>query len=223
MQSDSDLSAEERAAIEDAERKAQGTHWETLGIVGYPSTVEVKRAYFNASKLVHPDRFYGKNLGSYAARLQALFGKVKRAHDVLVDPEQREKYAAQFPPPAPPKTAEELERDRRIEERRKQAIDAKKAKAGASLKGELAGLRGRRLAETVRDALIAKDLKQARASVEQLINERPQDKQSWLLEAQVFEAEGNKALAIERYKSALQLDAGDPDAKKAIERLTGRT
>lgn len=221
--SESDLSAEERAAIEEIERKAQGTHWELLDLVGEPSSADIKRAYFAISKLVHPDRFYGKKLGGYAARLQALFVRVKRAHDVLVDPEERRKYAAKHPAPPAPKTKEELERERRIEERRKQVADEKKVKREANVRIELSGLRSKRLAEAVVSALSNGDAKGARASIEKLIAERPQDKETWILEAQVFEAEGKKAAALERYRSAQQLDASDAGVKKAIERLTGRT
>ncbi|MBC7793802.1 MAG: DnaJ domain-containing protein [Clostridia bacterium] len=218
-----DLTSEERAAIEEAERKARGTHWEALGLTGSPSSADIKRAYFAVSKLVHPDRFYGKQLGDYAARLQALFVRMKRAHDVLADPTAREKYIEKHPPPEAAKTPEELDREIRIEERRKEAVDEQKAKRGASARLELAHMRMKRLADTVDSALAAGDKATARANVEQLIAGRPADKATWILEARVFEAEGKKSLAIERYRSAQRLDPTDADVRKAIDRLAGRT
>jgi len=39
-----------------------------------------KRAYFRLSKEVHPDRFYGRQLGSFAARMTAVFETVSRTY-----------------------------------------------------------------------------------------------------------------------------------------------
>jgi hypothetical protein len=43
----------------------------------------VKRAYFAASKELHPDRYFGRDLGPYRARLSDIFAQLTRAFDQL--------------------------------------------------------------------------------------------------------------------------------------------
>jgi tetratricopeptide (TPR) repeat protein len=47
----------------------------------------VKRAYFKLSKEFHPDRYFRKDIGSHAARLEKIFKKVLEAHEMLSDPD----------------------------------------------------------------------------------------------------------------------------------------
>lgn len=221
---DCDLSVAERSAIEEAERLAKGTHWEVLGLVGEPSAADVKRAYFTVSKRWHPDRYFGKRLGGYRVRLEALFVRAKKAHDVLVDEEQRKHYAAKYPaPPAPHEpTPEELAREKRLEERRKQIAEERSAKRKVGLKSELLGLKTKKLVSNARAALDAGDLEAARIAMESLTAENPADKDTLFLSGRLLEKQGKRALALERYRAARELDATDADVTKAIQRLTGR-
>lgn len=59
----------------------------------------VKRAYFKLSKEFHPDRYFRKQIGSHAARLDKIFKKVLEAHEMLSDPElcQVENHTEQEP------------------------------------------------------------------------------------------------------------------------------
>ena len=43
-------------------------------------------------RLVHPDRYFGKRLGSFAAVLVELCDEARAAYEVLADPERRAKY-----------------------------------------------------------------------------------------------------------------------------------
>ncbi len=59
----------------------------------------VKRAYFKLSKEFHPDRYFRRNIGSHAARLDRIFKKVLEAHEMLSDPDlcQVENQSEQAP------------------------------------------------------------------------------------------------------------------------------
>jgi len=94
-----DLSRDERLLILKAEGSLAGTHWEVLGIGGDATGAEVKRAYFVASKSFHPDRFFGRDLGSFRGRLDKIFRGVKLAYDTLSREESRKSYHAAHPPP----------------------------------------------------------------------------------------------------------------------------
>lgn len=66
----------------------------TLGLpyadlLGIPKGSEpkvVKRAYFKLSKEFHPDRYFRREIGPYAERLDRIFKKVLEAHEILSDP-----------------------------------------------------------------------------------------------------------------------------------------
>jgi len=53
---------------------------------------EIKRAYFKLSKELHPDRFFGKNIGPYRERLSKIFQSVKAAYELLSDDARRTAY-----------------------------------------------------------------------------------------------------------------------------------
>lgn len=62
--------------------------WALLGVAQGSDAKTLKRAYFKLSKDIHPDRFYGKQLGSFAARLSTVFEAVSRAYERLTNPEK---------------------------------------------------------------------------------------------------------------------------------------
>jgi hypothetical protein len=56
---------------------------ELLGVSPGADAAMVKRAYFAASKEVHPDRFYGKDLGVFRDKLSDIFAQLTRAFEQL--------------------------------------------------------------------------------------------------------------------------------------------
>ena len=49
------------------------THYELLGIAPGADKQTIKRAYFELARFVHPDRYFGKHLGSYKVKLDAKY------------------------------------------------------------------------------------------------------------------------------------------------------
>jgi curved DNA-binding protein CbpA len=70
--------------------------WTVLGLKPGANAEAVKLAYFEASRIFHPDRYYGKNLGSFRARLERIFQRLSEAHETLTEALRR----APPPPPA---------------------------------------------------------------------------------------------------------------------------
>ena len=66
--------------------------FELLEITRTADKKEVKRAYFKMSKELHPDRFFGKNLGPYRERLSKIFQSIKAAYELLSDDARRAAY-----------------------------------------------------------------------------------------------------------------------------------
>jgi tetratricopeptide (TPR) repeat protein len=101
---DAVLTPEEKAALaEDVElapddrRRILAMHrrlgsGDAAAILGVPDPTDkkaLKRAYFALSKEFHPDRFYGKRLGSFAPRLSAIFEEAAAAYGVLTGERQK--------------------------------------------------------------------------------------------------------------------------------------
>ena len=57
----------------------------------------LKRAYFKLSKDIHPDRFYGRSLGSFAERLSTVFEALNRAYERLTNPDKSGAYSVGQP------------------------------------------------------------------------------------------------------------------------------
>lgn len=68
------------------------SHYELLGIEPSADKKAVKAAYFELVNDFHPDRYFGKNLGSFKPKLEKLFARVTEAHDVLTRQAAREDY-----------------------------------------------------------------------------------------------------------------------------------
>ena len=62
-----------------------GEYLELLGLAPGVSTRELKRAYFELSKQLHPDRYYGKRLGSFAPVLDRVFAALSQFVKTLAD------------------------------------------------------------------------------------------------------------------------------------------
>lgn len=116
-----DLDVDRRKAILFAEAKlGEWTHWELLGLPWNASVEAVRAAYIDQVKIFHPDRYPGKRLGSYRARLERVFRRVTEARDVLTTEERRAAYVLATAP-ALERTrieARRLEDERRAQERR---------------------------------------------------------------------------------------------------------
>ncbi|WP_342381418.1 DnaJ domain-containing protein [Myxococcus stipitatus] len=93
-----DLEPERKKEIIDLERALDGLdHFAVLGLrPGAPAT-EVKQAYYNASRRYHPDRYFGKNLGSFRARMERIFRRLTDAHNVLTQQDKRDAYLKAHP------------------------------------------------------------------------------------------------------------------------------
>lgn len=113
---DVELSLEERRDILLAARRvATGDALAMLGLAAGADKRAIKRAYFAMSKDFHPDRFYTRRTGSFAARLTAIFEGVTRAYQELGDGKGKGKARsaaaaanAQVEPQTPAEYAAEL-------------------------------------------------------------------------------------------------------------------
>lgn len=67
-------------------------HYQLLGLPSSAEKKEIKEAYFTLMNELHPDKFYGKNLGGFAPRLTRLIEALTKANDVLGRKKTRAEY-----------------------------------------------------------------------------------------------------------------------------------
>jgi curved DNA-binding protein CbpA len=75
-------------------------HYELLELTRDAEPRAIKQAYFRLAQLLHPDRFFGRPLGEYAAVLKQVFSQVTRAYEELSSAPRRAAYDATLGPPA---------------------------------------------------------------------------------------------------------------------------
>ncbi|HEY1549274.1 MAG TPA: tetratricopeptide repeat protein [Kofleriaceae bacterium] len=76
---------------------AQRDPWALLGVPQGSNYQALKRAYFKLSKDVHPDRYYGKSLGSFGERLSTVFEATSRAYERLTNADSNKSGAHKLP------------------------------------------------------------------------------------------------------------------------------
>jgi curved DNA-binding protein CbpA len=70
------------------------THYELLGVAENADKKVIRDAYFKIVGLFHPDKYYGKNLGSFKTKLERVFQRLTEASEVLGRKATREEYDA---------------------------------------------------------------------------------------------------------------------------------
>jgi curved DNA-binding protein CbpA len=72
-------------------------HFTLLGLKPDAGGAEAKKAYYDLTRRYHPDRFFGKDLGSFKDRIYRVFKQITVAQQVLSDPERRGRYLSEHP------------------------------------------------------------------------------------------------------------------------------
>ncbi|MCH2172323.1 DnaJ domain-containing protein [Myxococcota bacterium] len=83
---DLEISIERQREILEMENRLDASYWELLGVSADADAKAVKRAYFALSKKYHPDRYFGREIGEFEARLTRIFRKLVEASELLLDP-----------------------------------------------------------------------------------------------------------------------------------------
>ncbi len=153
LHEDVDLDDARRRYILDAfGQLARITHYALLGVPSAADAKAVKDAYYRLAGLVHPDRYFGKRLGSFKPKMEALFARISEAFETLSSPDARAEYdewlEAQDTDAAPQRAPV----DPRIVARRQAALEALKEHHAAGRE------KARQYAETAARARSAGDV-----------------------------------------------------------------
>jgi curved DNA-binding protein CbpA len=104
-----DLDNDQKRRVLDLHPKlAELDYYALLGVAETADKKEIKRAYYAAAPNYHPDRFYGKKLGSFKAKMEAIFGQLTFAYETLTSNERRAEYDAYLSTQKQTRSMEEL-------------------------------------------------------------------------------------------------------------------
>ena len=67
-------------------------HYRVLGVERDADRKDIRHAYFTLSKVFHPDTMFRKKLGSYKAKMEAIFHRLTEAYEVLGKKRPRADY-----------------------------------------------------------------------------------------------------------------------------------
>ncbi len=219
LSEDVDVDVERRKEILFAEANlSRWSHWEALGIAWNASCAEAKAAFIEKAKVFHPDRYSGKTLGTYRARLERVFRRIAEARDVLADEAKRAAYARTSAPPDEfaRMEARRLEDERRAGERRarlarQNPLVARAARVQDLVRRGKAALAAGDFALAANDLLLAQGMDPRNAEIGALAADARKKagtaKANDLYEnGLAAEALGNWTAALARYRQALESD-----------------
>jgi curved DNA-binding protein CbpA len=78
--------------LEQIQKIKSDNPFEILGVETTSSDSQIKARYMELSREFHPDRFFRKNLGDYAKRLNQIFSKIQKAYTSIKNPHDREVF-----------------------------------------------------------------------------------------------------------------------------------
>ena len=88
-----DLSPKECTLIEQMHRAIEsGSHYNLLGVPEDADAKQIRQAYYDLSRHWHPDRFFRREVGEYAAKIEAIFSAITRAYQTLSNDRKRDQY-----------------------------------------------------------------------------------------------------------------------------------
>jgi curved DNA-binding protein CbpA len=70
------------------------SHYEILEVEPSADRRLIKARYYEVVNVFHPDRYFGRSLGSFKPKLEKIFQRITEAHDILTRSEARSEYDA---------------------------------------------------------------------------------------------------------------------------------
>jgi curved DNA-binding protein CbpA len=212
---------QKQAIIQKFQILQSGNLFELLGVASTADRREIKRAYFKISKEFHPDRFYGKSLGSFREKLALIFERATQAFDFLSDDGKRAKYLGEM---GGPPGGEQSRKDHAAE-LFKNAVQLEIDRdPGGAMKLFAAAIRldplPRYLKRAAEASLRAQELRSAEEYAKKAAELDPRDAGAHRTLAKVLRAIGRPAEARKELELAFRLEPGNPYIAAELEEIS---
>jgi tetratricopeptide (TPR) repeat protein len=186
-------------------RLAELTHWKLLDVPWNAPVEQVQNAYREKVKVFHTDRWGTRGLGSFKARMEAVFRRLTEARDVLVDPVRREGYVLET---APPQERARLQLHKLDDERRAAERRARVARQNPMVKRVA---QGQEVVARAKLAMSEGRWKQAMNDFETAAGVDPRNRDEWKRLAEEARRKFAVSRAAEEYERGLKAElAGQP-------------
>ncbi len=225
MAEEVDLPPERKKEILDLERGLDRLDpFELLGLRPGATPEEAKKAWYDASRRYHPDRYFGKNVGSFRARIDRVYKRLTDAYNTLSDPQKRAAYLAAHPELASvstpqPDASEASERmpedPKRAAERRERFARhpylAKRGRVNELITRARAHIEEGSPGLAYTDLHLASQIDPANKDVQQLLSEARRKHEAArraeaLAKGEEAERKGDLRQALEHYRIAVSID-----------------
>jgi curved DNA-binding protein CbpA len=95
LDEDVDIELERKRMILDVFHRLDSlTHYQILRVERSADKRAIKNAYYEIVNVFHPDRYFGKRLGTFKPKLERVFARLTEAHDALTRAAPRAEYDA---------------------------------------------------------------------------------------------------------------------------------
>jgi curved DNA-binding protein CbpA len=95
LDEDVDLTVERKRVILEAfHHLDNASHYQLLKVDPLADKKTIKNAYYEVVNVFHPDRYFGKNLGSFKPKLERVFARLTEAYDTVTRAAPRAEYDA---------------------------------------------------------------------------------------------------------------------------------
>lgn len=84
-----DMPVDAQQRVLDFEARIDAAYHVVLGVEPGADVKAVKRAYFELSREFHPDRWFRREIGAFAPRVERVFKRILEAYEILSDPTAR--------------------------------------------------------------------------------------------------------------------------------------
>jgi len=95
LEGEYDLDIDKRRLVLDRfYRNDSLSHYDTLGVSSGADRKAIKTAYYDLVAVIHPDKYFGRNIGHFRKKMEQCFARITEAYDVLSRGTTRQEYDA---------------------------------------------------------------------------------------------------------------------------------
>jgi curved DNA-binding protein CbpA len=205
-----------------AEKKDTMNFYEILGLNEKATSEEIRKAYFDAAKKYHPDKFSSfPEFFNYRAKLEDFFATINQAYQILSNEEERKKYDLELKGEVK-KEFDPKERARILAIEGKNALAAKQYQLAIQKFSEIVYLKQEdwKVLQLLGKAYLEENkLKEAEQALKKSLSLEEKNYETHSLLGDLYLKAGLKARAIKEYQRSLEINPANIEVKEKLDGL----
>lgn len=205
-----------------SKEKDKMNFYEILGVKEDATQEDIRKAYFEAAKKYHPDKFSSyPEFFEYRLKLEDFFATINQAYQILSSKEERKKYDLELKGEVK-KEFDPKERARELIAEAKKAISSKQYQIAIQKLSEIVYLKLEdwKVYQLLGKAYLEENkLKEAEKSLKNSLNLEEKDYETHNLLGDLYIKAGLKTRAVKEYQRALELNPANFEAKEKLNGL----